>query len=73
MSDLLFTLAAVGTLLALGWIASRRFRHARHGEATLLDTRRRILRGYCTRRDGRTYHPDRNPDVARLLDPDHAP
>ena len=30
--------------------------------------RRFILRRYRARRDGRVYHPERNPDVARALD-----
>jgi len=57
--------------LALTGAVGRRFHEARAGERFLLGTRRHVLRGYRTRRDGRVYHPDRNPDVARILERDH--
>jgi hypothetical protein len=61
--------AAIAFLLLLtlfGWLALRRYRRAARGYAWFLGMRRYVLRGYARRRDGRTYHPARNPDVTRL-------
>jgi hypothetical protein len=66
---ILLSLAAVATL----WIGACRLRHARRGERLHLRERRRVLRRYRFLRDGRAYHPERNPEVARLLGDDAAP
>jgi hypothetical protein len=60
-----WSLFALG-LVALAWPTARRFRQARRGESALLDTRRRVLSAYRTRRDGRVYDPARNPEIALL-------
>ena len=61
--------AALAALLCCGplaWRNLRRFRRATRGEAWFLGVRRYVLRGYARRRDGRAYHPARNPEVGRL-------
>ena len=54
-------------LVALAWPTVRRFRQARRGEIALLDARRRVLSAYRTRRDGRVYDPERNPEITLLI------
>jgi hypothetical protein len=56
-------------LMPLGWMALGRWRRAARGYAWFLGMRRHVLRGYARRRDGRTYHPERNPEVAALAPP----
>ena len=63
---------AVSTLFTLAWLTARRFHQARRGEMALLRRRRRILRLYRSRRDGRAYHPERNPEMAALLERDRS-
>lgn len=71
-SLLVLGLLVLGSLV-LAWPTARRFRQARRGELAHLDTRRRVLRAYRTRRDGRVYDPARNPEMARLIRRDRAP
>ena len=60
-------IALAGSVLLLGlgvWLTARRITQAQRGERRFLRHRRRLLRVYHRRRDGRVYDPARNPELA---------
>jgi hypothetical protein len=67
MDSIATMIGAALLAIPLGGAALRRWRRAYRGYAWFLGLRRYVLRGYARRRDGRTYHPARNPEVARLV------
>lgn len=58
-------------MLPFVWLAAQRFRRATWGRDWFLAERRWVVGRYHRTRDGRTYHPNRNPEVARLEGSDY--
>ena len=55
---------AVSLLGLHAGFTARRLARAQHGQRWFLRHRRRVLRVYHRRRDGRIYDPARNPELA---------